>query len=186
MWLSPRIQRQASGAWTVFADREEKPTRDWRFLGWIALLAGIGLVLYDAGRWQFASGPLDYLLPLALVLFGVVLVSFGQRSKRSAHKLLVYEPGLGEQKPPQLFHHLDNPKALEIDALSNVVYGLIDHPLKTSPVVNVEAVALYLATADGTPIAVIDATLDKTASFRVAKELSQLLNLPLTELGKGQ
>ena len=62
---------------------------------------------------------------------------------------------------------------------------LIDYPWPGRRGVHVEAVALYLAKHDGTPIPVIDGTLEKLTSYRIANKLAQELRIPLIEMGKG-
>lgn len=189
----PRLTREPEGALVVWDVTTVRPRRDWRFLGWLLLGATIASVLYDIRGWRFVTSLTEYLVPLIGALLAVVLIGVGgkyQVVERPLLKVMALHSGAEDGASPDdarieafAAHGVQTALASE---LTHVVYGLVDVPWPGRAGVNVEAYAVYLAKHDGTPIPVIDGTMDKLASWQIARELSSALSVPLIELGKGQ
>ena len=73
----------------------------------------------------------------------------------------------------------------DVSRFTHVVFGLIDYPWPGRKGVYIDAFALYLAEADGTPHAIVEGSFDKYTCFTLARRISALTKLPLIELGKG-
>ncbi|MDX9723268.1 MAG: hypothetical protein RBU37_21125 [Myxococcota bacterium] len=192
----PRISHEPDGGYIVWDISLRRPRLDTRFLGWLLLGATAGIVLYDIRAWKVAS-TWEYLLPLSSALVGVLLVRFAARPQRFERALLRLGPlrtielGEGElrrnvMRPSSLeLCSAQGPRAVPIEELTHVVFGLIDVPWPGREGVQVEAFALYFALRDGTPLPIIDGTTQRIEAFRIGEQLSGLLGIPLITLGKG-
>jgi len=181
----PRMTEEPDGSQVVWDVTRVRKHRDWRFAGWLLLGATIAIVLYDVRRWAYVQSPLEYLVPLGTALIAIILINVAgkpQIVERPLLRVTAEDPAGGaavERCAPSGVESYDP------GALTHVVYGLIDVPWPGREGVNVEAFAVYLAMDDGTPIPVIDGTMDKTASWQIASALSQRLGIPVIEMGKG-
>lgn len=180
----PRLTQEPDGALVVWDVVTVRPRRDWRFLGWLLLGATIASVLYDIRGWRFVTSLTEYLVPLVGALLAVILIGVGGKTQLVERPLLRVVPGEhGAHLEAYAPHGV---QSVERDELTHVVFGMIDVPWPGREGVKVEAFALYLAKHDGTPIPVIDGTMDKLGSWQIARALSETLSIPLIEMGKGQ
>jgi len=197
----PSIERDSDGAWMVWTTSRVRCGRDWRFMGWLLLGVGAAFVLYDIQRWQFNAGPAHFLLLVLDIVIGTMLVRGGGGFKWTKLPLLRLSSSLDGthlqsyalesmslkscEDEPRIKTSYE-PRDIEPSGITHVVFGLVDLPWPGRSGVNVEAFALYLALQDGTPVPVIDGTLEKLDAYKIATTLAELLGVPLIELGKGQ
>jgi hypothetical protein len=180
----PVLVTAEDGRLTVVGVRRVGRGGRWAFWGWVLLATVALLVLSDPHRWRLDAGFWDYMLPLTGGVVGVSLVRQGKAAQAEVAQPLLRISAdrnqvatLGEDGKVQAH--------LSTDALTHVVFGIVDVPHASRRDVSLEACAVYLACEDGTPVPVIEACEDKPSAFRLAKALSTALNLPIIELGRG-
>lgn len=166
----------------------------WRFAAWIMLIILIFELfrLSQAGFWYF-----NWVEGVVLLLSAFLAIAFFRRSAKTyRHREIVFR--LPPPKPildpvgqtigfSQSIALPENGgfKNYNLDRFTHVVFGLIDYPWPGRKNVFVDAYALYLAEADGTPHAIVEGCFDKHTCFALARRLSAMTKIPFIELGKG-
>jgi hypothetical protein len=181
----PSMSYESDGSHVVWDLRSARSQSPVRFMGWLLLIVGSLLLLYDVRRWSFRE-PLEMLLPLFTLALGALLVSVNRHAPPKRLPLLRFWAGEGALVARVEQFADGDYREISLHDLTHVVFGMIDYPWPGREGVEVEAFALYLARDDGTPVPVIDGTMDKMASYHIARALSDVLGLPLIEMGKGQ
>ena len=184
---SAHITNESDGSRVIWGVCKNKHQTLLRFLGWVLILVAVGTILYDVRGWQFSESAIKVLTPVVSALVGVILLSVTRGKLLMERKLLRVQPATSEDPP--IIERYDETGGLEkvvSEGLTHVVFGLVDIPWPGREGVDVEGFALSLAREDGTPVPVIEGTMDRVGAFEAAQVLSRDLRLPIIELGKGQ
>ena len=177
----PDIKPLPEGDILIFDTARVRPKHDWRFMGWLTIGAMTMVILNDVQRWRLGISLLDVMLPVLGLIVGVVLIRVMGEEKFIQRPLL----HISDDRAYVTRCTPSGEQQHSVASLTHVVFGMIDYPWPDREGVNVEAYALYLAQADGTPIPVIDASTDKLRTFQLAQTLAGLLDRKMIQMGKG-
>ena len=181
--------------WVGLVELRQRIGERYRFSAWIMLIIFVveAFRLALSGFWYFNwwEGL------IMLVSFFLMVILFRRSSKTYRYRSMVIripEPQPIRDEVGQILGY--SQKILlpdehgfvqyDVSRFTHVVFGLIDYPWPNRKGVFIDAFALYLAEADGTPHAIVEGSFDKYTCFTLARRISALTKLPLIELGKGQ
>lgn len=195
MLIDRCILTKRNEEWVGIVELRQRIGERWRFAAWLmALIAGIELFrLAMAGFWYFSM--IEYGI-LGISIF-FTLAFWRRSSKTYKHRETVIRipaPTPIHDEVGQTIGHQQRillPEngqftSYDVSRFTHIVFGLIDYPWPGRKNVSIDAFALYLAEADGTPHAIVEGSFDKYTCYTLARKLSALTKLPIIELGRGQ
>ena len=181
--------------WVGLVELRQRIGERYRLLAYVMLIVFVfeAFRLALAGIWYFNWWEALIMLVSAFLMF----VLFRRSSRIYRYRSTVIriprpEPVLDEAgmllgyRQKILLPTESGYETYDVSRFTHVVFGLIDYPWPSRPGVKVDAFALYLAEADGTPHAIVEGSFDRFTCYSLARRISALTKLPLIELGKGQ
>lgn len=180
----PRVREISGSRLEILGKRDDPSIIPWGFWGGVMLLGlAVFMVLFRSGS---GLGSIWEIMVFTVVLVvGAFLFKVGRRS--SLREEMICELDIPRRLlswPTAFSSSLITVSFEEVEA---VVYGMTEFPVnKSERAGRVHAFMLLVRDESGRMIPVIEASTDKESTHRVGQLLSQVLKVPIMEVGIGQ
>jgi hypothetical protein len=174
----PSLEQLDSGYFEIKASTRNEEAWTWGFWG-LVLVAGafVSLLVRAPNIFDFWS----VITEIIGVTLGLLLYRFGRRTKLEEGRVgaLDFERGV---------LHLDRGEisTVRLDEIVELVFGMTHYPVEQHrPDARIHAFTFLIRREDGDLVPVVEASPQKAETFDVANAFSEMLDLPVTYVGKG-
>lgn len=180
----PMVQRAGAQRFIIAGKKDDDSVIPWGFWGGIfAVAVGAVVFAYEGvtGLWAIW----DMLGALAAIAVGLLLMRFGSRSS------LTDEPCAEVDLTARTLRLLSSTEEMalpqiSLDDIDEIVFGMTRYPVsRERDAVKVEAYSLLVRHASDTLLPVVEVSPDKELLYGVARFLSRVTGLDITQVGRG-
>lgn len=183
MVYRPRL-RGRGASMEVVGTRDDPDAQPWGF--WIGVGAIFGLVGFIA--WKSSTGGFttiqDLLVAMIFAAIAVIAMRFGPHERQTEAVLVSVDAEAGHLTWPTPSNtHV----VVDFEEIPEVVFAMVYFPLSPSrPDARIHVFTLLVRDGEGGDlIPVVEASPDKEETFALARQLSQLVDAPITQVGEG-
>jgi len=189
-------KNKTTDEWIGVVEVKKREGEKWRFAAWLAVIVLLFEIFRLAQYTWTSFSPTEYAVMVISAFFAILFFRQSSKCEMIREACIVIPPAvpvydgvgqvMGYRRELLLpVANTDKFERFDVSRFTHVVFGIVDYPMPGRRNINIDAYAIYLAEADGTPHAVIEGSFDKYSSFTLARRICAITKLPLVEMGKG-
>lgn len=180
----PTVARVGAERFIIAGQKDDASVIPWGFWGGMfAVAVGAVVFAYEGvtGLWAIW----DMVGALAAIAFGLLLMKFGTRTSLTDEPCAELDLQSGRLRLLSSSEGIALPD-VHLDELTEIVFGMTRYPVsRERGAVNVDAYSLLVRHASDTLIPVVEVSPDKDSLYGVARFLSRVTGLNVTQVGRG-